>query len=169
MLAFAGCSPRETDFLSEEKLRLESLVKHGEAIEVEQELTRLKALSLSDNSSIEDQFLLAYLRKLKIENKSPLHEKEAEAVAEAFQRISRRYPGHHLADDSLLEVGRIRGELLGQAVLARAAFFEVIDRYPESENIELAKSALEQSEESLDFSERAFSKKEEKEEISSKK
>lgn len=143
--AFSCGSPPEESF-DYEKSRLEALVEYGTELELESELNHLKASALKSGASLEDQFLLAYLQKLELlkSDNSKERKAEAEILAKTFERISRRNPNHELADDALMELGEIRKTLLGQEALAKAAFFEVVDRYPGSDQKEKAETVLEE-------------------------
>jgi N-acetylmuramoyl-L-alanine amidase len=50
----------------------------------------------------------------------------------AYETVARKYSGSGLAADSLLALGDLRRTGLKDEIAARAAYFEVIDRYPKS-------------------------------------
>ena len=64
-------------------------------------------------------------------------------AVEAFERIARDHSGNDLADDALLAVGDLRQDGMGDTVAARAAYFEIIDRYSGGNVVREAKKRVE--------------------------
>ncbi len=60
---------------------------------------------------------------------------DLKAALSAYERLARDFSGHELADDALLSLGDLRSTELKDAVGARAAYFEIIDRYPKGDRI----------------------------------
>lgn len=59
-----------------------------------------------------------------------------------YERLSKEYKGHALADDALLYLGDLRRNALKDEVAARAAYFEIVDVYPDGDMAAKARSRL---------------------------
>ncbi len=63
-------------------------------------------------------------------------------AAQSYERIARKFEGDELADNALLALGDLRRESLRDDVAARAAYYEIVDRYPESNLAKVARLRL---------------------------
>ncbi len=63
-------------------------------------------------------------------------------AVEAYERLARDYSGNALADDALLALGDLRRDGLQDDVAARAAYFEIIDRYSRGNVVGTAKARI---------------------------
>lgn len=63
-------------------------------------------------------------------------------AVDAFERMAVEHAGGDLTDDALLALGDLRRDGLKDEVAARAAYYEIIDRYPGSNAFETARSRL---------------------------
>jgi N-acetylmuramoyl-L-alanine amidase len=59
-----------------------------------------------------------------------------------YDALTRNQPGHALADEALLSLGDLRQSALRDSVGARAAYYEIIDRYPQSESVSAARERV---------------------------
>jgi N-acetylmuramoyl-L-alanine amidase len=65
-----------------------------------------------------------------------------------YDRLVFAYEGHQLADDALLRIGELQSGPERDPVRARAAYFEIHDRYSETNSYEAAKAGLARLEQS---------------------
>lgn len=70
------------------------------------------------------------------------HRRYLDDALQAYERVARRHPRTEFADDALLALGDLRRNVLKDEVAARAAYFEIIDEYPQGDAVKLAKSRL---------------------------
>lgn len=126
------------------KNELETLKKTDPTIakpETWDELSKRLYQSVKSNPKHQDapRSLFLAARILEVIHDKRSFEGAAKTAAGYFEEVARSYPGHRLADDSLLHLGDLRRKALKDAVGAKAAYFEIVDSYAQGDQTAAAR------------------------------
>jgi len=69
--------------------------------------------------------------------------KALDKAISGYEKVARKFASNELADDALLALGDLRANGLKDKVAARAAYFEIIDRFPKGNVAKIAASRVE--------------------------
>jgi N-acetylmuramoyl-L-alanine amidase len=119
---------------------VESLKKKDPAVKQLKEWERTRSELEKKKADAQTLFALGKLDQHLFEKKG-----EREALARAlknYEQVARRFSGDELADDALLALGDLRAAALKDLVAARAAWFEIIDRYPRGNAVKIARTRV---------------------------
>lgn len=112
-----------------------------------QKLTKDFALFVSDNQEspqVPEALFLAGRTEQQVYEVGSNPEALSRAVS-FYERLARNFPGNEFTDDGLLFLGDLRQKALRDEVAARAAYFEIIDMYPNGNAAKVARERLRKS------------------------